>query len=119
MANHTPPGQSEFIAGPYPGLNTSYGEYLGIATVNLPGYVRHVSTPSARSVVTSGPEGPTLLVGTSVDIPAGAKQTVTYDFVLPEQHGTLTVLPGARIPTVLWHADGTYFEDSKSHTLSW
>jgi hypothetical protein len=119
MANHTPPGQSEFIAGPYPGLNTTYGEYLGIATVNLPGYVRHVSTPSARSVVTSGPEGPTLLVGTSVDIPAGAKQTVTYDFVLPEQHGTLTVLPGARIPTVLWHADGTYFEDSKSHTLSW
>jgi hypothetical protein len=119
MANHTPPGQSEFIAGPYPGLGTKYGDYVGIATVNLPGYVQHVSTPSATSVVTSGPEGPTLLEATSVDIPAGATQTVTYRFVLPEAHGTLTVLPSARIPTVLWRANDTYFEDSKSHTVSW
>jgi hypothetical protein len=119
MANHTPPGQSEFIAGPYPGLNTKYGEYLGIATVNLPGYVRHVSTPEARFAETSGPEGPTLLVGTSVDIPAGATQTVTYNFVLPEAHGIITVLPSARIPSVLWHANGSVFEDSKPHTVSW
>lgn len=119
MTNHTPPGQSQFIAGPYPGLNTRYGEYVGIATVNLPGYVRHVSTPSARSVVTSGPEGPTLLVGTSIDIPAGATQTVSYRFVLPEAHGTITVLPSARIPAVSWHANSTYFDDAKSHTVSW
>ena len=119
MANHTPPGQSEFIAGPYPGLNTKYGEYVGFATVNLPGYVRHVSTPSARSVVTSGPEGPTLLEATSIDIPAGGTETVTYNFVLPVAHGTLTVLPSARIPTVLWHTNSTAFEDSKSHTVSW
>ena len=120
MANHTPTGQSPFIAGPYPGLNTKYGEYVGIATVNLPGYVRHVSTPSARSVVTSGPEGPTLLEATSVDIPAGATQTVTYDFVLPEAHGALTVVPSARIPSVQWRVDSsTYFEDNKSHTVSW
>jgi hypothetical protein len=119
MANHTPPGQSQFIAGPYPGLDTNYGEYVGIAAVNLPGYVRHVSTPSARSVVTSGPEGPTLLEATSVDIPAGATRTVTYDFVLPEAHGTVTVLPSARIPSVMWHANSTYFEDNQSHTVSW
>ena len=119
MANHTPPGQSQFIAGPYPGLDTTYGEYVGFASVNLPGYVRHVSTPSARSVVTSGPEGPSLLVATSVDIKAGATERVTYDFELPEAHGTLTVLPSARIPPVQWDANGTYFEDSASHTVSW
>jgi hypothetical protein len=119
MANDTPPGQSQFIAGPYPGLNTSYGEYVGIATVNLPGYVRHVSTPSAHSVVTSGPEGSTLLVATSIDIPAGTKKKVTYTFVLPEPHGTLTVLPSARIPPVVWHANGASFDDSKSNTVSW
>ena len=38
LANHTPPGESQFIAGPYPGLRTRYGEYLGILSVNLPGY---------------------------------------------------------------------------------
>lgn len=120
MANHTPAGQSPFIAGPYPGLGTSYGEYVGIATVNLPGYVRHVSTPSKRLVVTSGPEGPTLLVATSVDVKAGATQKVTYTFELPEAHGTLTVLPSARIPPVLWHVNGSAdFEDDMSHTVSW
>jgi len=119
MANHTPPGQSQFIAGPYPGLNTTYGEYVGFASVNLPGYVRHVSTPSARSVVTSGPEGPTLLVATSVDIKPGATERVTYDFELPEAHGTLTVLPSARIPPVQWDANDASFEDSASHTVSW
>jgi hypothetical protein len=119
FANHTPPGQSQFIAGPYPGLGTSYGEYVGIATVNLPGYVRHLSTSSPHTVVTSGPEGPTLLVANSVDIPAGSTQTVTYRFELPEAHGTLTVVPSTRIPPVSWTFGGTTFTDQIAHTLTW
>ena len=64
FANRTPPGQSPFIAGPYPGLGTTYGEYIGIATVNLPGYARDISIARRHSsVVASGPEGPTLLEG--------------------------------------------------------
>ena len=73
FSNHTPPGQSPFIAGPYPGLGTTYGEYVGIATVNLPGYARDISSPSARSVVASGPEGPTILEGATIDIPRGRR----------------------------------------------
>jgi len=69
--------------------------------------------------VTSGPEGPTLLVATSVDIKPGATERVTYDFELPEAHGTLTVLPSARIPPVQWDANDASFEDSASHTVSW
>jgi hypothetical protein len=119
LANHTPPGQSQFIGGPYPGLGTSYGEYVGIATVNLPGYVRHVSTSSAHTVVTSGPEGQTLLVANSVDIPAGSTQRVTYRFELPEAHGTLTVVPSTRIPPVSWTFAGTNFTDQIAHTIIW
>jgi hypothetical protein len=119
LANHTPPGQSQFIGGPYPGLGTSYGEYVGIATVNLPGYVRHVSTSSAHTVVTSGPEGQTLLVANSVDIPAGSTQRVTYRFELPEAHGTLTVIPSTRIPPVSWTFAGTTFTDQIAHTITW
>jgi hypothetical protein len=119
MSNRTPPGQSSFIAGPYPGLGTHYGEYVGIAAVNLPGYVRHVASPSARSVVTSGPEGPTLLIGTAIDIADGATQTITLTFVLPEAHGTLTVLPSARIDPVTWHVGNSVFDDSSPHTVSW
>jgi hypothetical protein len=118
LSNRTPPGQSPYIAGPYPGLGTQYGEYVGVATVNLPGTVRQVSSPSNRLVVASGPEGPTLLVGASVDLLAGATQTFTVNFVLPA-HGTLTVVPSARIPPVTWHVGSTTFPDDNPHTVSW
>ncbi len=119
LSNHTPPGQAPFIAGPYPGLGTHYGEYVGIATVNFPGDVRHLSSPSARSVVTNGTEGPTLLVGATVDIPAGATQSITFHFVLPQEQGSLTVVPSARIPPVTWHVGDATFEDDSPHTVSW
>jgi hypothetical protein len=119
LSNHTPPGQSSYIAGPYPGLGTQYGEYVGIAAVNLPGDVRHVSSPSARSVVTNGTEGPTLLVGTSVNILAGGTQSIVLNFVLPQSQGTLTVVPSARIPPVTWHVGDATFEDDTPHTISW
>jgi hypothetical protein len=119
FANHTPPGQAPFIAGPYPGLGTTYGEYVGIATVNLPGYARHVSSPSARSVVTSGAEGPTILEGATIDIPQGASQHITFNFVLPQVHGTMTVVPSARIPSVTWHVGSTTFQDDSPHTIAW
>jgi hypothetical protein len=123
FSNHTPPGQSPFIAGPFPGLGTSYGEYVGIATVNLPGYARDISSPSARSVVASGPEGPTDLEGATIDILEGATQHITFTFVLPEAHGSMTVVPSARIPAATWQVvdatGSTTFDDGVAHTISW
>jgi Protein of unknown function (DUF4012) len=119
FANHTPPGQSPFIAGPYPGLGTTYGQYVGIATVNLPGYARHVTLPTGQPLVVSGPEGPTVVEGATVSILAGASEQVTFDFVLPETHGTMTVVPSARIPPVTWHVGSTGFQDDSPHTISW
>ena len=123
FSNHTPPGQSPFIAGPFPGLGTSYGEYVGVATVNLPGYARDISSPSAHSVVASGPEGPTNLEGATIDILEGATQHITFTFVLPEAHGSMTVVPSARIPAATWHVvdamGSTTFDDAVAHTISW
>jgi hypothetical protein len=123
FSNRTPPGQSSFIAGPYPGLGTSYGEYVGIATVNLPGYARDISSPSASSVVASGPEGPTDLEGATVNILEGATQRVTFNFVLPEVHGSMTVVPSARIPAATWHVvdatGSTTFDDAAPRTITW
>jgi len=123
FSNHTPPGQSPFIAGPFPGLGTSYGEYVGIATVNLPGYARDISSPSASSVVASGPEGPTDLEGATISILEGATQHINFNFVLPEVHGSMSVVPSARIPAVTWHVvdptGSTTFDDAVAHTISW
>ena len=58
FTNRTPPGQSPFIAGPFPGLGTVYGEYVGIATVNLPGDARDISSPSDALRRRQRPRGP-------------------------------------------------------------
>jgi hypothetical protein len=123
FANRTPPGQSSFIAGPFPGLGTVYGEYAGIATVNLPGDARDISSPSNSSVVTSGAEGPTILEGATLDILQGATQRISFNFVLPGAHGSMTVVPSARIPPATWHVAGattsSTFLDDAPHTISW
>jgi Protein of unknown function (DUF4012) len=123
FSNTTPPGQSPFIAGPFPGLGTQYGEYVGIATVNLPGDARDITSPSNSSVVASGPEGPTVLEGANLDILAGATQSITFNFVLPEAHGSMTVVPSARIGPANWHvvspAGRSAFQDDQPTTITW
>lgn len=123
FSNNTPPGQSPFIAGPFPGLGTQYGEYVGIATVNLPGYARDITSPSNASVVASGAEGPTVLEGANLDILQGATKSITFNFVLPEAHGSMTVLPSARIGPAGWHvvdpAGELSFQDAQPTTITW
>jgi hypothetical protein len=119
LANHTPPGQVQYIAGPYPGLGTSYGQYLGIVTVNLPDDVSDVSLGTGESAVVDGPEGPSLVVGVDANLLPGATQQVTFHFTLPQAHGMLTVMPSTRIPPESWNANGRTFTDETSHVVTW
>jgi Protein of unknown function (DUF4012) len=119
LANHTPPGQVAYIAGPYPGLGTKYGEYLGIVTVNLPNDVSDLSLGAGESAVVDGPEGPTLVVGVTVDLLPGATQQVSFNFTLPTKQGKMTVVPSTRIPPETWNVDGATFTDETSHTIRW
>ncbi len=119
LRNNTPSGQSAYIAGPYPGSGLRYGEYLGIVTANLPNDVRNLSVGAGETVVVNGQEGPTLLVGLTVDLLPGASRQITLHFSLPQSHGTLTVMPSARIPPETWSVDGQQFTDTTTHTISW
>jgi len=119
LANHTPPGQSPFIAGPYPGLGTTYGEYVGIVTTNLPNDVRNLALAPGESAVVDGEEGSTLLVGVNVDLLPGATKQVVFHFSFPQAHGTLKVMPSARIPPVGWNVDGASFSDKSPHLVTW
>jgi hypothetical protein len=96
---------------------------VGIATVNLPGYARDITSPSNSSVVASGPEGPTILEGANLNILQGATQSITFNFVLPEAHGSMTVVPSARIGPATWNvtdpAGGSTFQDDKPQTITW
>lgn len=119
LGDHTPPGQSQYIAGPYPGLGTSYGEYVGQLAVNLPAGSSGVRLQGNPLITTEGPEGPTLLVSTPVDVKQGHSEQVVVRFDLPSIHGLLTVLPSARLRPVSWSYRGHNLTDSSPFTVSW
>jgi len=119
IANATPPGQSQYIAGPYPGLNSSYGEYLGLLAVNLPGYATDVGVLSGPQTIVKGAEGQTWVAVVPVRIPAGGSERVVFGFRVNSPHGSFVILPTARIPLVTWSAGTTRFTDSAPHRVSW
>jgi hypothetical protein len=119
LQNQTPPGQSQFIAGPYPGLGTAYGEYTGLLAVNLPPQATHLGVRGGATLDALGAEGPDWLLATPVDIKAGASDQVVVTFDLPPGPGSLTVVPSARLAPVSWHYDGSVYSDAAPFTLSW
>ena len=64
-----------------------------------------------------------MLEGATLDILAGATQRITFNFVLPEAHGSMTVVPSARIGPANWHVvDAPEARRSRTtlpHTISW
>jgi hypothetical protein len=119
LRNHTPPGQSQFIAGPYPGLGTVYGEYLGVLAVNLPGYASAPRIDGSPPLNALGAEGPTWVIATPVDVKVGQGQQFVVRFTVPEAAGELRVLPTARLTPVTWHYRGSTRTDAAPFTLSW
>jgi len=119
LANHAPPGQSQFIAGPYPGLGTVYGEYLGVLAVNLPGYASVPRIDGNPPLDALGAEGPTWLVATNVDVKAGDSERFVVRFSIPLAHGGLAVVPTTRLSPVEWTYRGHTHSDAAPFTLSW
>jgi hypothetical protein len=119
LHNATPPGQSQFIAGPYPGLGTAYGEYTGFLTLNLPGYASVPHFDGNPRLEALGPEGPTWVIATPVDVRAGQSRQAVVRFTLPQASGEVRVLPTARLDPVTWRYRGTTRTDAVPFTLSW
>jgi len=119
LHNSTPPGQSQFIAGPYPGIGTVYGEYLGVLAVNLPGYASLPHIDGNPPLDAVGAEGPTWVIATPVEVKAGHDQQVVVRFTLPLASGEINVLPTARLTPVTWHYRGTTQTDAVPFSLSW
>jgi hypothetical protein len=128
LHNRVPPGESSYIAGPAlpidlgtpPTAKAPYGQYFGMASVNLPGSSSGVSVDgyTPAQIATSGPEGPTNLVAVRVKLQPGQSQDVTIHFRMPGEHGQLHVVPSARLPTVSWTGLDT-FTETGIHTVSW
>ena len=119
MENTTPDGQSQFIAGPFPGEPVSYGGYRGLVSANLPALASHITMTGAGPLAVNGPEGPTSVIAAPVSIPQGTTSTVVVHFEMPGHHGSMTVVPSARIPPEQWTFAGASFDDSAPRTITW
>ncbi len=119
LVNATPPGQSPFIAGPFPGVPVAYGGYQGLVAANLPASASHITLTGAGRLAVKSAEGPTWVLAAPVSIPQGATSTVVLHFVMPGSHGSMDLVPSARIPPEQWTFDGKSFDDSTATTLSW
>jgi hypothetical protein len=119
LANHTPDGQSQFIAGPYPGLPLGYGDYYGVVADNLPAAARGITMTGTEPLSSLGAEGPTYLVAAPLTVRQGTTATVVVRFVLPGTHGSMTVVPSSRIPEEQWTVGDRSFTDGRPETVSW
>jgi hypothetical protein len=119
LYNHTPPGQSQFIVGPYPGLGTVYGEYVGLLALNLPAGSFHVQVEGKPPFVVQGAEGPTWLVVSPLNVRQGDREQVVVHFDLPSEVRRVTVLPSARLNAVLWTYAGGNATDAAPFVISW
>jgi hypothetical protein len=121
LANKTPPGQSPYIAGPYPHLGTVYGEYLGFLAVNIPADAssHFYATGATGPPVAWGAEGPVWVLAVPIDVKAGRTQTVVVHFSMPGTKGAVVVQPSARIPPEAWSFRGRTFTDAAPVTISW
>ncbi len=115
--NRTPTGQSQFIAGPYPGLGTVYGEYAGFVAVNLPSDAYRVVL-SGSPTIAEGPEGPTTVVAGSLDLKKGSSEKIVVRFDLPSS-GSLNVLPSARLAPATWTYPGGSTTDAAPFAITW
>ncbi len=119
LDNTTPDGQSQFIAGPYPGLPLVYGDYEGLVADNLPAAATGIAVTGSGPLSAEGGEGPTWLVAAPILIHQGATSTVVVRFRLPGTHGSMILVPSARIPAEQWTYAGSHFTDDRPVTLSW
>jgi len=119
LVNRTPPGQSQFIAGPYPGLPLAYGDYSGIVADNLPAVARSITMTGGQGIIALGAEGPTWLAASPVEVDPGATATVVVRFRMPGPHGSMTLVPSARIPAEQWAYQGVTVGDSQAVTFRW
>jgi len=119
LTNTTPDGQSQFIAGPYPGTSLPYGAYAGVIAANIPGSARRLSVTGTSQIVAHGVEGPTWVLAGRLVLLQGQSATVVFHFTMPGKHGSMTVVPSARIPAEQWTSSGMTFDDTAPTTVSW
>jgi hypothetical protein len=90
-----------------------------LVAANLPAGATDITMTGAGPLSARSGEGPTWLVAAPITIPQGASATVVVRFRLPGAHGSMTVVPSARIPAEQWTFAGETFADTATKNITW
>lgn len=116
VTNRTPPGLPKYVVGPYPGLGTVAGQYIGILALTVPS-AAFAPTTQGADLLLSGDDGPTRVLATRVDLDAGESTSVTFSFDLPLAQREVVVQPSARVPGVEWSTPDDSWTDDAPHVV--
>lgn len=120
LANQTPAqGMSVFVEGPYPFENFVAGEYRGILSVNVPGVARDIHLEGGQKIVVAGPDGPTRVVASEIQLFRGETREYLLRFTVPRGYEVLRIGPSARYPGVAWTAGSQRWHDDVVRTIRW
>ena len=93
------------------------GGYVGLLVVNLPAGATDIEVEGHDPFLQGG-DGPTVVVGTELTIPAGTSQEVVIRARVPAAVDRLSIEPAARIPPTSWSVDGTEFDRDRRRTVA-
>ena len=120
IQNQTPAqGLNTFVEGPYPFSGFAVGEYRGILSVSVPGVSRDIHLDGGNKVVVAGPDGPTRVIGTEIQLFRGDQHDYVLKFTVPKGYEHVAIAPSARYPAVTWAANGQTWQDDRARTVRW
>lgn len=108
-----------YVAGPPSNRDWEPGRYVGVLSVNVPGAATDVHLEGVAEPLLAGPDGPTQVIATEVQLAAGEAREVVLRFRLPGRAGSLRVEPSARVPGITWHYRARSWQDSRRHMANW
>ncbi|HZU73498.1 MAG TPA: DUF4012 domain-containing protein [Acidimicrobiales bacterium] len=112
-------GEASYVVGPLPGSPAPAGRYQGLASFTLPAQAAAIRIGGFADPPVAGSDGPAQVWAVPITIDRGATLTVSVTFRLPVAHGTMTVVPSARVPPETWTVNGREFQDDAYHVVSW
>ena len=119
LRNETPESEPRYVQGPGGAPGLPAGAYRGLVMLNAPSAARSLRVEMVERIAVTGEDGPTKVIGYSVDVARRETATVTFRFELPFSSRHLEVLASARVPTVTWRHGPSTREDSASWTAKW
>lgn len=115
VTNASPETGPAYVLGPnIEGM--ALGEYRGIVVVNLPAGSTDVDIEGATPTLV-GADGPTVVVGGSVEVQRGQSATIVVTAILPPGVDTVTLEASARLPRSGLVAGGEALDGDRRITL--